>query len=282
MYLINYHEILPVLIKKILEVQFNIDPWIFDQLKKAETEEINPMATDMLRQLIENSRVAAEERLPLCQDTGTFIFHVELGQDVQLVGGEWTDLFQKVAAQARQNGYLRPSIVIDPLRRQNSGDNTPASVHYQLVPGERLAIHFCAKGGGAENKSRLYMLNPTSSVDDVLATVIDHVKKNASAACPPLVIGIGLGGNFESCPYLAKKALFRPLESEHPDPFYAQLENDWLQAINQTGVGVQGIGGTHTAMRVLIEAGPCHIASLPLAINLNCHSHRHFSHIFHS
>lgn len=277
MFRIEAEEIRSMLVQKILQVHFQVDKNWLDLIRYYRTRETLPSARYILDQIIKNSDIAATEHLPLCQDTGTAVFQLEIGDQVQLSGDHWEPLLTQVVREAYQTGYLRKSIVKDPFRRVNTGDNTPPIIHYHIISGETLTISYCAKGGGAENKSRLKMFNPTASLETIKNFLVETVINAGVEACPPLIIGIGIGGNFETAPIMAKKALVRPLLSQHPDPFYRNLEEEWLSALNQSGGGVQGLGGSTTAMKVFIQAAPCHIASLPVAINLNCHSHRHFT-----
>jgi len=243
--------------------------------QKALGREESPIGVEVLGQILENAHIATTEFVPMCQDTGVTVVFVELGEDVRLDGSGLIEAINRGVAQGYQEGYLRKSMVRDPLRRQNTGDNTPAIVHVDLVPGDRLKMTVAAKGGGAENMSALKMLRPADGLPGVVHFVLETVKKAGPNACPPLVVGVGIGGNLEKCALLAKKALFRPLEQKHPDPFYAQLEEELLEKVNNLGVGPQGMGGTQTALAVHIEVFPCHIASLPVAVNLDCHAHRH-------
>lgn len=241
-------------------------------LQAAEQKEQNALGRSTIGKILENAQIAKTEQLPLCQDTGTAIFFVELGQDVHITGGELVATINEAVRQAYKT--LRASIVADPLRRKNTLDNTPAVIHVQLVPGDQLKITALAKGGGAENKSRLQMFAPTAPLEAILEFITDTVRKADAAACPPLIVGVGLGGTFESCPLLAKQALLRELGTVNPDPYYAELEQRSLAAINALGIGPAGYGGTTTALAVHIKTAPCHIASLPVAVNLQCHADR--------
>lgn len=244
-------------------------------LEKAEKEEISPAGKDVLNQLKENSKIAESKKRPLCQDTGTAVFFVEMGQEVCIEGSGLEDAINEGVRQGYTEGFLRKSVLGDPLERKNTGDNTPAIVHLKQVPGNKLKIKFAAKGGGAENMSRLAMLKPAQGVDGVKKFVIETVELAGANPCPPIVVGIGIGGNFEKSAILAKQALFRNLEEKNPAPFYADLEEELKNEINKLGIGPQGFGGTQTCLRVLIKTFPCHIASLPVAVNIQCHSARH-------
>lgn len=244
-------------------------------LKKALQQEVSPAGKEALTQLLENIEIAGSEQIPLCQDTGFAVFFVEWGQEVHLTGGSLEEAINKGVRRGYRENYLRKSIVADPLERVNTGDNTPAVVHITLVPGERVKIRFAPKGGGSENMSALKMLKPSDGVAGVVDFVVNQVKEAGPNPCPPVVVGVGLGGTFEQVALLAKKALLRPLGRSHPDPFYARLEQDILKKINNLGIGPQGFGGRITALAVHIETFPAHIASLPVAVNLNCHAARH-------
>lgn len=242
---------------------------------KGLSEEESPAGREVFKQLLENARIAREDEVPICQDTGSAVLFVELGQDLHLVGGDFYEALHEGVRRGYREGYLRKSIVGDPLRRVNTGDNTPAFIHLQLVPGDRLKIIFAPKGGGSENMSAVKMFNPSQGIEDLTAFVVDTVSSAGANPCPPVVVGVGIGGTFERVAYLAKRALFRPLGQPNPDPFYAAWEKDMLGQINKTGIGPQGYGGSCTALAVHIEAYPCHIASMPAAVNINCHASRY-------
>ena len=215
--------------------------------------------------------------LPVCQDTGMAVVFVTLGQDVHLVDGSLREAVDDGVARGYSLGKLRCSVVQDPLRRTNTGDNTPAVLHVEIVPGDGCEITVAPKGFGSENMSRLYMLTPAADRTKVIDTVCDAVRAAGSNPCPPLVLGVGIGGDFEQVAYLAKKALCRAVSVSHPDPYYAQLEKDILDAVNRLKIGPQGFGGETTALAVMIETAPTHIAGLPVAINVGCHVTRHAS-----
>ncbi|MBI5443892.1 MAG: fumarate hydratase [Deltaproteobacteria bacterium] len=240
----------------------------------AQCEE-SPTGRDVLGQLVENAAIARETKLPLCQDTGFAVVFVELGQEVHLVGGDLYEAVNRGVRQGYQEGFLRKSIVGDPLRRVNTGDNTPAVVHLKLVPGERVRLTFAPKGGGSENMSGIAMLRPADGVEGVKRFVVQRVSDAGPNPCPPTVVGVGIGGTFEVAAYLSKLALLRPLGTRHPDPFYAQLEEELLTEVNRLGIGPAGLGGTTTSLDVHVEVHSCHIASLPVAVNIQCHAARH-------
>jgi len=238
-------------------------------------KEESPLAAEILDQLIENARIASDEEVPICQDTGFAVIFIELGQEVQLTGGNLAEAVNEGVRQGYEKGYLRKSIVTDPLDRVNTGDNTPAILYTDIVPGDRVKITIAPKGGGSENMSRIKMLKPADGADGVKSFVIETVQLAGSNPCPPIVVGVGIGGTFDKCAQLAKKALLRELGSTHPDPFYAAMEQELLEKVNNLGIGPQGLGGRTTALGVHIEPHPCHIASLPAAVNIQCHVARH-------
>lgn len=248
---------------------------VVNALKKALTQEESPAGKEVLKQLIENLEIARNEQIPVCQDTGFAVFFVEWGQEVHLTGGSLEDAINEGVRKGYREGYLRKSIVADPLERVNTGDNTPAVIYTSLVPGDKVKITFAPKGGGSENMSAVKMLKPSDGVDGVVDFVVNHVKESGPNPCPPIVVGVGIGGTFDKVAVMAKKALVRPLGQPHPEPFYADLEQRILKEINDLGIGPQGFGGRVTALAVHIETFPAHIASLAAAVNINCHVARH-------
>jgi len=255
-------------------------------LENAAQKESNPRAASILKHLIENARIAAEEKIPLCQDTGLAVVFVEQGDAVKIKNQkskiktvERSALFDAIDAGVKagyEKGYLRKSVVADPLnRRRNTGSNTPAIIHHTVVTGDRLKVTVMAKGAGCENKSRFKMFRPTAERDEIIDWIVDVVRQAGADACPPFIVGVGIGGDFELSCLLSKKALLRNLSQPNSDEFYARLEVDLLSRINSLGLGPQGLGGDTTALAVLVETAPCHIASLPVAVNIECHSHRH-------
>lgn len=251
----------------------NEDVW--KALREKLKNEESLVGKEVLEEILENDRMAEEEKLPLCQDTGFTTIFVEMGQEIRVTGGDFYEAINKGVGNGYRKGYLRKSVVKDPLRRKNTGDNTPAWVHIDIVPGNKLKISVMPKGAGSENMSTVKMLSPTEGVQGVKKFVLDWVKERGTNACPPLVVGVGIGGTFEGVAKLAKKALLRPIGSKNPEPFYAEMEEELLKEINNLGLGPQGLGGSSTALAVHIKTYPCHIASLPLAINLQCHAVRH-------
>ena len=249
---------------------------VVEALRKALAEEESPTGREVLQQLLENVRIAREENIPICQDTGLAVFFVEFGQEVHLSGGTLEEAINAGVRRGYTEGYLRKSAVNDPLmQRVNTGDNTPAIIYTDLVPGDKVKIHFAPKGGGSENMSAVQMLKPADGVDGFVDFVVNHVRETGPNPCPPLVVGVGIGGTFDKVAVLAKKALFRTLGKPNPEPAYAALEQTILQKINDSGIGPQGFGGRTTALAVHIEFFPAHIASMPAAVNLNCHAARH-------
>jgi len=248
---------------------------VWKALREGLKSEQSPAGREVLEEIIENDRMAEQEKLPMCQDTGFTTIFVEMGQEVRITGGDFYEAIRRGVKNGYIKGYLRKSVVKDPLRRQNTGDNTPPWIHIDIVPGDRLRISVMPKGAGSENMSVVTMLSPAEGVQGVKRFLLDWVKGKGVEACPPLVVGVGIGGTFDGVGKLAKKALFRPIGSTHSDPFYAKMEEELLQEINNLGLGPQGLGGSTTALAVHIETYPCHIASLPLAVNLQCHAVRH-------
>jgi len=250
-------------------------------IEQAAQTESNQQAAGILNQLIENARIAREEKIPLCQDTGLAVVFIEQGSDVTVKddgGRTLVDAVNQGVAEGYEKGYLRKSVVAEPLNhRSNTATNTPAIIHHTFVAGDKLKITVMAKGGGCENRSAFRMFKPTAEKSEIVAWVVEVVKTAGADACPPFVVGVGLGGDFEQCCLLSKKALLRDLHCPNRDSFYAELEADMLTAINATGLGPQGFGGDTTALACLIETAPCHIASLPAAVNIECHAHRHKS-----
>ena len=257
---------------------------VLDALYKAAKKETNPAAANILNQLIENARIAKAESIPLCQDTGLAVVFVEQGSDVAVkpppaqTQETLLDAINTGVAAGYEKGYLRKSVVADPLNtRKNTRSNTPAIIHHTIVPGDKLKLTVMTKGGGCENKSQFKMFKPTAERELIIDWIVDVVRQAGADACPPFVVGVGIGGNFEISCLLSKKALCRVLTSKNSDDFYAKLETDLLSAINALGIGPQGLGGDTTALACLVETAPCHIASLPVAVNIECHSHRHKS-----
>lgn len=239
--------------------------------------ETSPTGREVLYDIVRNFDVAREKKIPVCQDTGMAVIFLKIGQDVHFYGGDLTESIQKGVARGYTEGCLRASIVSDPLRRANTGDNTPAVLHITMVSGEEVEISVCPKGFGSENMSAIKMFTPSATVDEICQFVVDTVSCGGSNPCPPIVVGVGIGGNFESCALLAKTALCRDVSLRNSDSFYADLEGRLLDECNALGIGPQGFGGVTTALAVNIEAAPTHIAGLPVAVNIGCHVTRHAS-----
>jgi fumarate hydratase subunit alpha len=246
-----------------------------DYIREMIDIEESPTGKEILSMLVENARIAREEMIPICQDTGFTVIFLKIGQDVHLVGGDLNEAILDGVRQGYKEGYLRKSIVGDCIERVNTGDNTPPVVHLSIIPGDRVEIVVAPKGGGSENMSQLKVLKPAQGIEGVKDFVVWSVEEAGGNPCPPVVVGVGLGGTFERCALSAKEALLRPLGQKNPDPFYAEIEEELLERINNTGIGPQGLGGRVTALDVHIKAYPCHIASLPVAVNMNCHASRH-------
>jgi fumarate hydratase subunit alpha len=257
-----------------IEANYRLNENMMKKLQSAKDTESSALGREVLQQLVDNARIAREGDYPICQDTGDAVFFVELGQEVRIEGGGLIDAINKGVAEGYREGYLRFSMVADPLRRKNTGDNTPAMVTLQLVRGDMLKMSFLAKGGGCENMSAFKMLTPAEGVKGMKEFVVNTVKNAGGNPGPPVVVGVGLGGTFDHCCMLAKKALFGEIGEKHPDPYYAQLEAELLGEINKLGIGPMGLGGRTTAVAVHIETLPCHIASLPVAVSMDCHAHR--------
>jgi len=251
-------------------------------LETAVAKESNPKAAKIIEQLIENARIAREERIPLCQDTGLAVVFAEQGSNTMVKSpgsksqATLYDAINAGVAAGFEKGYLRKSVVAEPMKeRRNTGTNTPAIIHHSVIPGEQLKLTVMTKGGGCENKSQFRMFRPTTGRDEVIDWIVGVVRSAGADACPPFVVGVGIGGNFELSCLLSKKALCRNLEQSNGDVFYAEFETELLSKINALGIGPQGLGGDTTALACLVETAACHIASLPVAVNIECHSHRH-------
>ncbi len=257
-----------------VDAAYNLSEDVLTAFDRAFETETAPAAKEIIGLLKENARVAREERIPICQDTGVAIFFVAIGQDLRIKNGFIVDAINEGVRKGYKEGYLRKSVV-DPLTRKNTGDNTPAIIYTELVPGDKLKISFMPKGGGSENMSAIRMLRPTEGVEGIKAFVLECVQKAGANPCPPVVIGVGIGGDFEKAALIAKKALLRPVGSPNAKLELASLEEMLLKTVNKTGIGPEGLGGNVTAMAVHVESFPCHIASLPVAVNINCHAARH-------
>ena len=260
---IEANEQLPADVKRAIQTCRACEPW--------------PTARDVLDKIVENYEIAEEQCVPICQDTGMACVFLEIGQDVHLAGGDLTDAVNEGVRRGYDKGYLRKSVVRDPVRRGNTGDNTPAMIYTEIVPGDRVKITVGPKGFGSENMSQIRMFKPSAGLQGIKDFILQVVEEAGPNPCPPMVIGVGIGGTFDKCALLAKKALMRPLDSRNPDPFYAALEEELLEKVNALGIGPQGFGGRTTAIGLMIETLPTHIAGMPCAVNINCHVTRHKS-----
>ena len=281
---ITYQQIAATVERLCIESCYELPGDVLEALQQAAAAERNPRARHILEQLLENARIAAEKRIPLCQDTGLAVVFVSQGANVMFAppaeNPEATlfDAINAGVAAGYEKGLLRKSVVAEPLNeRKNTGTNTPAIIHHEIAAGDKLLISVMTKGGGCENKSQFRMFNPTESAGAVCQWIVDVVSHAGANACPPFVVGVGIGGNFEQSCLLSKKALLREMTDSNADEFYAELESQLLSQTNALNLGPQGLGGDTTALAVKVETAPCHIASLPVAVNIECHAHRHKS-----
>ncbi|MHB8171092.1 MAG: fumarate hydratase [Thermincolia bacterium] len=272
---ISAKEISETVARLCQEANFNLGLDVLDAFDKSIQQEVSNSGKDILGQLIENAKIAREEQVPMCQDTGFAVIFAEVGQDVQVVDGSFNDAINEGVRKGYTEGYLRKSIVGHPLERKNTGDNTPAIIHITIVPGDKIKITVAPKGGGSENMSGIKMLKPAEGVEGVKKFVIEQVRQAGPNPCPPIVVGVGIGGTFEKSALLAKEALLRPIGEHNPLPDIAELEKELLIEVNKLGIGPQGLGGRTTALAVNVEIFAAHIASLPVAVNINCHATRH-------
>lgn len=257
-----------------IDANYNLGQDVVESFREALKIEESPTGIAVIEQLLENARIARDEQVPMCQDTGTAVVFVELGQDVHIEGGMLLDAISEGVRQGYKEGYLRKSIC-DPFTRKNTGDNTPAIIHLKLAPGDKLRITVAPKGGGSENMSKAVMLKPSDGIAGIKNLVTQMALEAGSNPCPPVIIGVGIGGNLETAALLAKKSLLRPIGSRNQDPEIAKLEDEIKTIVNDLGIGPQGFGGRVFALAVHIDKVPCHIASLPVAVNFNCHAARH-------
>ena len=265
--------------KNIKEMCIEVNHFLSEDMKKvfknAVDSEESPLGKQVLNQLNENLSIAASDMIPICQDTGMAVIFINVGQEVHFTGGDITDAINEGVREGYVEGYLRKSVVSDPLIRENTKDNTPAVIHYSIVPGDKVEITVAPKGFGSENMSRVFMLKPADGIEGVKNAILTAVKDAGPNACPPMVVGVGIGGTFEKCAILAKKALTRNLEEKSDIEYVRNLESEMLEKINKLGIGPGGLGGTQTALAVNIETYPTHIAGLPVAVNICCHVNRH-------
>ena len=258
-----------------IEATHYLTPDMQEVFTQAVAKEESPLGRQVLNQLSENLKIAGEDMIPICQDTGMAVVFVQLGQEVHIEGGSLTDAINEGVRRGYTEGYLRKSVVGDPILRVNTGDNTPAVIHYDVVPGDGLEFTVAPKGFGSENMSRVFMLKPADGIEGVKEAVLTAVRDAGPNACPPMVVGVGIGGTFEKCAWLAKKALTRDLKETSPISWVQELEKELLTKINCLGIGPGGLGGTQTALAVNVETYPTHIAGLPVAVNICCHVNRH-------
>lgn len=271
---ISSEEVVEKVHRLCMEANFQLNADVLDALRDSHKAEKSPVARDVLTDLVENAKIARECQMPICQDTGVAVVFVELGEDVEITGGRLYDAIHDGVRKGYKEGYLRKSMVAYPLARVNTGDNTPAVIHTELIPGNSVRITFMAKGGGCENMSRIAMLTPSDGREGVINFVVETVRLAKANPCPPIVVGVGIGGTFDYATFLAKKSLLRPLGTKNHDTDTADLEKELLGRVNNLGIGAQGLGGRITALAVHVECFPCHIASLPVAVNIDCHAHR--------
>lgn len=273
---IRCQEITEAVARLCIEANYDLGDDVLKALSQARDAEVSPVGREVLDQILENASVAREEEMPLCQDTGLTVVFLEVGQDACIVGGDLYEALHGGVRRGYGEGYLRKSVVDKPFSaRLNTRDNTPAVIHTQIVPGDRLKITVVPKGGGSENMSALGMLKPADGRQGVVDFVVETVKKAGANPCPPTIVGVGVGGTVEKTMWLAKHSLLREVGQPSPDPEVAELERDILERVNKLGIGPQGLGGSTTSLAVHVETYPCHIASLPVAVNIQCHSARH-------
>ncbi len=272
---IQVSEITKLIKEMCIEANYFLSADMREAIEKASRVEQSKLGKHILGQLCENLQVAGDEMIPICQDTGMAVIFMEIGQDIHFEGGFLGDAVNEGVRQGYTEGYLRKSVVKDPFDRENTKDNTPAVIHYDIIPGNKVKIIVAPKGFGSENMSRVYMLKPADGVEGVKKAVLTAVKEAGPNACPPMVVGVGIGGTFEKCAILAKQALTRPVQEFSEIPHVRELEKELLEKINKTGIGPGGLGGTSTALAVHINTYPTHIAGLPVAVNICCHVNRH-------
>lgn len=272
---INVSEVTGNIREMCIKANHYLTPDMDEALKKAADCEKSGLGRQILNQLQDNLKIAGEDMIPICQDTGMAVVFMEIGQDVHFEGGSLEDAIHEGVREGYTEGFLRKSVVKDPLIRENTKDNTPAVIHYDIVPGEQVKITVAPKGFGSENMSRVFMLKPADGIEGVKNAILTAVKDAGPNACPPMVVGVGIGGTFEKCALMAKKALIRPVNEHSPIPYIKEMEEELLERINKTGIGPGGLGGSTTALAVNINTYATHIAGLPVAVNICCHVNRH-------
>ena len=274
---IHVNKLTEAVREMVIECNYSLPQDVKNKLQEYHRLEEWPLAKQLLGDIIENSDIAHNERVPICQDTGMVVIFLEIGQDVQLVGGNLSDAINEGVRQGYDQGFLRKSVVADPLNRENTKDNTPAVIHTEIVPGNEIHLTVAPKGFGSENMSKLKMLKPAEGKEGLVDFVLEAITTAGGNPCPPIIVGVGVGGTMEKAALLAKKAAIRSTEDRNPNPYYEQLERELLDKVNSLGIGPQGFGGKSTALAVNIEYYPTHIAGLPVAVNINCHVARHLS-----
>lgn len=270
---VHVDDIVSVLEKLFIDANYDLSQNVLDTIEKSIDKEESPVGKEVLRELIKNANLARDEHIPICQDTGLAVTFIEVGQDVHITGGSLIDAVNEGVRRGYAKGYLRKS-ACHPFERKNTGDNTPAILHTKIVPGDKIKITVLPKGGGSENYGSVKMLVPSEGKEGMKSLVLEMVTRGGPNPCPPIIVGVGIGGNFETSALLSKEALMEPLGKRNENPEIAALEEELLTAINKTGIGPQGYGGTVTALDVHVKMMPCHIASLPVAVNIQCHAHR--------
>ena len=271
---VHVNQITKVIRDLFIDANYNLGADVLAAFDRGIAQDESPVAKEVLKELKENARIAREEHSPICQDTGLAVLFIDLGQDVHIVGGDFKEAVHEGVRQGYQEGYLRKS-ACNPFSRKNTKDNTPAVIHLDIVPGDKMKITAVPKGGGAENMSRVHMMAPSAGIEGIKDFIVNRMKESGSNPCPPTVVGVGIGGTFERSALLAKKALLRNIGERNPNPEIAKLEVEVLERINKLGIGPMGYGGNTTSLDVFFEVEPCHIASLPLAVNVQCHASRH-------
>ncbi len=274
---INANDITALVARMCIESNCYLNEDIESALKDGKAKETNPIASEILSDILKNAEIARRDEVPICQDTGMAVFFLELGQDVHISGGSLYNAINEGVRLGYRDGYLRKSVVADPIRRGNTNDNTPAIIHTEIVDGDSFKITIAPKGFGSENMSAVKMFKPSDGLEGVINFVVNTVKEASGNPCPPIVVGVGIGGTMEKAAILSKKALLRDIRESHPDEFYAKIEKELLEQINALDVGPQGYGGITTALGVNIETFPTHIAGLPVAVNISCHVTRHIT-----
>jgi fumarate hydratase subunit alpha len=272
---IEVEEIIEAVEKLCISANYDLGEDVLESYKRALSIESSPLGRQVLQCLLENAEIACKERVPICQDTGMAVLFVEVGQDLHIAGGSLSQALNEGVRRGYEKGYLRKSVVTDPFERINSGDNTPAILHYDIVPGDKLLIIVAPKGFGSENMGGIKMCKPSEGLEGAMQFVVDTVDRAGGNPCPPIIVGVGVGGTMEKAAILAKKALTRPVGQHNPEERLAQIERELLERINRLGIGPQGFGGTTTALAVNLETFPTHIAGMPVAVNINCHATRH-------